>query len=249
MNIGAAIGKPFGNIKNLVIGLILMIIPVVNALTIPGYLIRVAGRTMNNDNTLPNFGNFGELIIDSIKYIVISIVMMIPAMIVLFIALGSLVIGAISAAAMSGSTEMVQQELTTVILGGLAAASGLIVLGIILAVIGMILIISGVMNYAKTRQFGKAFAIKENLRSFFTGSFLIAIIVSIVLAIILAFIVGIMIGLAALIPAVGIWIALIITVIFDFVIMVMIYSLLGDGYPHGAVAVPQAKPVQPAKPM
>ena len=241
MNIGAAIGKPFGNIKTLIIGLILMIIPIINILVIPGYLIRIANRTMNNDNTLPKFGNFGELIVDSIKYIVISIVMMIPAMIVLFIAIGSIVISTISAAAMSGSTEMVQEQLTAVILGGLAAASGLIVLGVILAVIGMILIISGVMNYAKTRQFGKAFAIKENLRNFFTGSFLIAIIVSIVLLIILAFIVGLIMGLAILIPDVGVWIALIITIIFDFVIMVMIYSLLGDGYPHGAVTVPPAK--------
>ena len=248
MNIGA-VGKPFGNIKTLIIGLILMVIPIINILIIPGYLIRIANRTMNNDNALPNFGNFGELIVDSIKYFVISVVMMIPAMIVLFIAIGSLVISAISAAAMSGSTEMVQQELTTVILGGLAAASGLIVLGVILAVIGMILIISGIMNYAKTRQFGKAFAIKENLRNFFTGSFLIAIIVSIVLAIILAFIVGLIMGLAVLIPDVGIWIALIITVIFDFVIMVMIYSLLGDGYPHGAVAVTPVKQVPPAKPI
>ena len=126
MNIGAAIGKPFGNIKTLIIGLILMIIPIINILTIPGYLIRVANRTMNNDNTLPSFGNFGELIVDSIKYIVISIVMMIPAMIVLFIALGSIIIGAISAAAMSGSAEAVQEQLMTVILGGFAAASAFI---------------------------------------------------------------------------------------------------------------------------
>ena len=81
MDIGTAVGKPFSNIKTLVIGIILMIIPVVNILTIPGYLIRIANRTMNNDNSLPGFGNFGELIIDSIKYIIISIVLMIPAMI------------------------------------------------------------------------------------------------------------------------------------------------------------------------
>ncbi len=249
MNIGAAIGKPFGNIKNLIIGIILLIIPVVNVLTIPGYLIRVAGKTMNNDNTLPSFGNFGELIIDSIKYLVISIVLMIPAMVVLFIAVGSIVISAISAAAMAGSTDMIQQELTTVILGGLAAASGLIVLGVILAVLGMILIISGVLNYAKTRQFEKAFAIKENLRNFFTGSFIIAIIVAIVLSIVLAIIVGIITGLVAFVPDVGFWLVLIIMTIFEFVLAVIAWTIMAEGYPHGAIAGTTVKQVPPAKPM
>ena len=233
MNIGAAIGKPFGNIKTMIIGIILMIIPIINILVIPGYLIRVANRTINNDNTLPSFGNFGELIVDSIKYFVISVVMMIPAMIVLFFALGSVIISTISAdaisalntALLSGSTVALQEQLTILFLAGMSAGAAFIVLGVILAVIGMILIISGIMNYAKTRQFGKAFAIKENLRNFFTGNFLIAIIVSIVLSIVLAVIVGILMGLAILIPGVGIWIALIITIIFDFVIMVMIEQM------------------------
>ncbi len=253
MNIGTAIEKPFGNIKTMIIGIILMIIPVVNILVIPGYLIRVASRTMNNDNTLPSFGNFGELIVDSIKYFVISIVMLIPAIIVLFIALGSVIISTISAdaisalntAVLSGSTVAVQEQLTTLFLAGMSAGAAFIVLGVILAVIGMILIISGVLNYAKTRQFGKAFAIKENLRNFFTGKFLIAIIVAIVLSIVLAFIVGLVVGLMSMLAAVGLWLGLIIMLIFIFVIDVMIWSILAGGYPHGAVAtVAPAKQVQ-----
>ena len=67
MNIGAAIGKPFSNIKNLIIGIILMAIPVINGFIVPGYLLRVATRTLNKDNTLPGFENIGELVINSIK--------------------------------------------------------------------------------------------------------------------------------------------------------------------------------------
>ncbi len=243
MDIGTAVGKPFSDIKTLVIGIILMIIPVVNILTIPGYMIRVANRTMNNDNSLPGFSNFGELIVDSIKYIVISIVLMIPATIVLFIAIGSMIFGALSATAMTGSTELMQEQLTSIILGGLAAAAGLIVLGIILYIIGAILIVSGIMNYAKTRQFGKAFAIKENLRNFFTGSFIVAIIVAIIIAIVLTFIVGIIVGALAFLPG-GVIIGLIIAVIIQFVIAVAIVSILAEGYPHGTpVQGPQAKQV------
>ncbi len=74
MDIGTAISKPFSNIKNLVIGIILMLIPLVNILTIPGYLLRIARKTMAKDNSLPGFDNFGELVVDSLKLIVVGIV-------------------------------------------------------------------------------------------------------------------------------------------------------------------------------
>ncbi|MFA4854970.1 MAG: DUF4013 domain-containing protein [archaeon] len=85
MDFGTAIGKPFSNITNLVIGIVLMIIPIVNILTIPGYLLRVAKKTMDGDKKLPGFGNFGELVISSIKMIVVGIVYGIIGMIVAFI--------------------------------------------------------------------------------------------------------------------------------------------------------------------
>ncbi len=85
MNIGAAIGKPFSNIKNMVIGIILLIIPIANILTIPGYLLRIANRTMNGDHSLPGFENFSELIVNSIKAIVVGLAYGIIAAIVAFI--------------------------------------------------------------------------------------------------------------------------------------------------------------------
>jgi len=74
MDIGLALKKPFSSPKNLIIGLVLSIIPLLNILTIPGYLLRVAKNTMNKDNALPGFGNFGELVVNSLKVIVVGIV-------------------------------------------------------------------------------------------------------------------------------------------------------------------------------
>lgn len=85
MNIGAAISKPFSNIVNLIIGLVLFAIPLINILTIPGYLLRVAKRTMAKDNKLPGFDNFVELVVDSIKVLVVGIVYGIIGMIIFFI--------------------------------------------------------------------------------------------------------------------------------------------------------------------
>lgn len=85
MDFGTAIRKPFSNITNLVIGIVLMIIPIVNILTIPGYLLRVAKKTMEGDKALPGFGNFGELVVNSIKMIIVGIIYCIIAMIVAMI--------------------------------------------------------------------------------------------------------------------------------------------------------------------
>ena len=74
MDIGTAFSKPFSNITNLIIGIILSIIPFINIITIPGYMLRIANRTMNKKNELPGFDNFGELVVESIKAIVVIIV-------------------------------------------------------------------------------------------------------------------------------------------------------------------------------
>jgi hypothetical protein len=74
MDIKTAMSKPFSDVKTLVIGIILMIIPLINILTIPGFILRVASKTMSGDKTLPKFDNFGELVIDSLKAIVTLII-------------------------------------------------------------------------------------------------------------------------------------------------------------------------------
>jgi len=238
VDIGAALGKPFGNIKNLVIGIILMLIPIVNILTIPGYMIRVANRTMSKDNSLPGFDNFGELVVDSIKYIVIGIIYLIPSLVVFAIALGSVFMSVLNAATLTGAPEAAQAQVMQAIGSGLAAAAGLVVLGIIVAILCAILAVSGIMNYAATKQFGKAFAIMENLKNFFTGGFIVAIIVAIVLWIVVSAVLGMIAGALAL-AGVAI-VGTVIMIIVIYALDVALISLLAEGYPQGAA--PAAAP-------
>ncbi len=85
MDIGTAISKPFSDVKTLIMGIILLIIPIINFLTIPGYLLRVASKVMNGDKALPKFDNFGELVVDSLKAIVTLFIHVIVYMIVALI--------------------------------------------------------------------------------------------------------------------------------------------------------------------
>ena len=221
MDLGTAIKKPTTDIKNLAIGAVLSIIPLVSALTIPGYMIRVANKTMNKDNSLPSFGDFGELVMDSLKYIVISIVYMIPAMIVFGFAVGSVIGAIIGAISPTGGDP--SAAITNALLSSMATAGIFLVVGIILAIIGGIMALSGVMNYAKTKEFGKAFAFGEVLGNFFNGGFLIAVIVTLVIYIVA----GIIGGLLLMIPLLG----MILWVIILYMAEVAGMTILAEAYP------------------
>ena len=163
MNIGMAIGKPFSNIKNLIIGLVLLMIPLVNGLIIPGYLLRVATKTINKDNALPGFENIVDLVVNSIKLGVVVVIYLVLYMIVTFvllmipyvgsllslllsIAFGFILVSAVMTLAKAGSIggslnvpEVAKKAfkmdfIIAVIVGG-------IISGIILGVVGFILVL------------------------------------------------------------------------------------------------------------
>jgi len=97
LDIGVAIKKPFSNIGTLIIGIILSLIPIVNFLTIPGYLLRLAKKSMGGDDSLPKFEDFGDLVVSSIKAIVVSIVYYIVYAIIVIILLFIPLIGPVLA--------------------------------------------------------------------------------------------------------------------------------------------------------
>ncbi len=74
MDISTAMKKPFSNVKTMIIGMILLLIPIINILTIPGFMLRVASKTMSGNKALPEFNNFGELVVDSLKAIVTLVI-------------------------------------------------------------------------------------------------------------------------------------------------------------------------------
>jgi len=97
VDIGTAIKRPFTNITNLIIGLIVMIIPIINILVLPGYLLRVAKTAMTGDDKLPGFSDIGGLVVSSIKAIVVGVIYLIILTIIMSILALIPVIGGILA--------------------------------------------------------------------------------------------------------------------------------------------------------
>lgn len=189
VNYSEAFGKPFKDITTLVVGIVLMIIPLLNILTIPGYAIRVINRTVQKDDSMPKITeNFGRLIIDSLKTIVIGIVYMIPATIVagaLFIVLGG------GAALTALALSMISGSVAGASLLGAIGLAGAVAVIVLLAF--MLLLNSAIIEFAKSGRLGSAFSFGKVVSSALRGGFIITYIITLIIT-----------GVAAMIPIVNI---------------------------------------------
>ena len=85
MDILNALKRPFTNIKNLVIGLVVSYIPILNIITL-GYFVRCARSTMHGKNTLPDWIGIKDLLKDMLSAFFISLsYLIIPIGILLFL--------------------------------------------------------------------------------------------------------------------------------------------------------------------
>lgn len=222
-------GKPFSNIKNLVIGIVLMIIPIVNILTIPGYMLRVAKKTMSGDNSLPGFGNFGELVVDSIKAIVVGIVYGIIITIVLFI----LMLIPYGIGAVLGFIWYI-----VAIFMLLSAMMTLARTGSIGAALGVPSVLKRVANGGF-------------IASVIVGAIIADIIAAIVMVIVIlifaasmlpVFLSGTIPDAAALMGMIsGLGIGMVIMLVVAYILVVFFYSLVAGSYPDGAAPARAAK--------
>ena len=203
-----AIKRPFTNIKNLVIGIIIMAIPIVNFLGI-GYVLNCASTSMRRKYALPEWGDWWNLFVRGIVTLVIAIIYMIPIFLVGLLLLGPAFITAITAYSEAGSIAAALTGLT-------ALGMGLIVTAIV-AVIISVFTSGAMMNFvSKNYKFSAAFEFSKIAKKAFTGTFFAAWLFSIVYAVIVMIVLG-------FIPIVGIFIA-------NFVVAVTVYTILGEAF-------------------
>ena len=223
MQIVEAFQKPLKDLKTLAIGILVSIIPVINVLFLPGYLIRVARNTMTGNQSMPEWKELGNMVADSLKLMVIGLVYALPGLVVLFVALPSITVWAslvnFIAMVVSGNAG---NNMQSVIIAGIAAGAGLFLFAILLLVAGGIGSTSAVLMYAKTSQLSSAFKFKEIYGNFFKGQFLKALAVVLVLSIVISIAKEILV----FIPVLGILIYLLIL----FPMAVAFQSLLADAY-------------------
>ena len=79
-DVGTAVKRPFSNVKSLIMGMIFLIIPILNLAAI-GYLLKCAKTASQGDYSMPEWTDWGGLIVSGLLSIVIIFVYMIPGMI------------------------------------------------------------------------------------------------------------------------------------------------------------------------
>lgn len=207
--------KPFKDLKTLAIGIVVSLIPLVNVLLLPGYFIRVAKNTMAGNQSMPEWKDWQNIVMDSLRVIAIGVVYAIPGLIFLGLAFGSALVQFL----VTLGTGNVGGNVLSAALSGLGAGAGWFMLAMILFLIGGFGSTSATLMFAKTGQFSSAFKFKEIYGDFFKGEFLKAIIVVIVLSIVIGFI-------EAIIPAVG-WL---ISILIGFPLGAVFYTIMADAY-------------------
>ncbi|MBU3896849.1 MAG: DUF4013 domain-containing protein [Nanoarchaeota archaeon] len=204
MNFIDAIKRPVQDIKTLIIGIIIMIIPIVSFIGI-GYFLECARTTLKRNNKLPEFKDWTNLFVKGLIAAIIGIIYAIPVMIVLVLTVGTTVLaGGLSA--MQG----------TALINALATLGMGMILTLIVAAVVSLLSSVAMIRYAEKGKFGAAFELSAICKKAFTGKYFAAWFVSMLYAV---FIVVVL----SFIPVIG-------TTIGAFLAGVTVYTYLADAY-------------------
>ncbi len=213
----AAIKKPFEDVKTLVIGIIIGLIPIVSLLN-TGYGVLTAKNVLAGDKKLLpwNFGKLVDMIVGLIIVLIISIVYAIPGLILFAIGLAGAI--GILLGGIANPNALVPAILSAIAAGGL-----FLLIGALLWIIAGFLLPMAIMNYIKTNNLGAAFDFKVVLKK----ALRINYIVSLVVLIIYSFVLAIIFGIISLIPIIG---ALIGYGLMSFLTAVTSYTIFAETY-------------------
>jgi hypothetical protein len=228
-----AVKKPFTDLKKLLIGILLSIIPIAN-LVVTGFAIESSGvGKAKPSKKMPEWKEFWYLFVKGLAAVVIKIIYMIPAVLVIVVAVG-FAIGDIASALMgtvitpelmaqmrAGQAPpeqigMIFRENWYLILPTIMKVAPIFIVGLLLALIASFLTPMAVLNYVKNKRFSAAFDFGTVSRKALTGKYVLAWIVVIVLTLILG-------TILSFLPILGVAIAL-------FLLSVISYSLYGQVY-------------------
>jgi hypothetical protein len=203
-----ALKRPFTDIKKLIIGMIIGIIPIINFM-FSGYLLKVAKSTMNRQRELPEWSGWSDLFVKGVLAYIIGIVYMIPVAIIALIAVftGLLTLPTI--------TDLAPLKIITWLFGAGVAAIILVIISVIFALLSSVAILS----FADTEKFGSAFEFGDIARKAFNGQYIGGWLITMIISLVIGF-------LLSWIPFVGIIIAMYMLSVFIYTSLAQIYNEL-----------------------
>jgi hypothetical protein len=195
MDFGNMLGESFGYAKDAIVGkwmqwLLLLIATILLCIPLMGYVLKI----YRGEKPAPEVTGWGTLIIDGIKYLIVSLIWAIPCLIIFFFGMGSL-----AATIMSASNPAVAANNPETIMAFASGAIVFFLLFVVVAIITGLLATIGVVRFARTGSMGEAFnfgAILETIGKIGWVSYIIALII-------IGIIIGIIEFILMAIPYVG----------------------------------------------
>lgn len=233
-----AIKRPFTDFNKLSIGIIFLIIPFINIITsflVKGYRLEAARTSFNKKFEMPKWENFGNLFVRGLLSFVIAIIYMLPAMILILIAVGKILYNIIMqygfSQGFSLSNSLSDQLIQNNLLQNIAMIPVFIV-GVLLALLAAYLGPIAVMKYAEKYKFNSAFKLGEVFKKAFKGPYFIAILAIILYSIIISLISSALsLGFAAInVQFLTIALNLIVSGLASFIVIVTSYTIIGEVY-------------------
>ncbi|MFH1455365.1 MAG: DUF4013 domain-containing protein [archaeon] len=202
VNYNEAFKRPFTDIKSLIIGCLLNILPIINFFAI-GYILKSTDTLFSKRKNfaMPVWTDWGNLFVKGLVAFVIAIIYMIPALILFAFA-----------AASTGFAAITATDLSTM---GLASFGILGIIGMIVSLAMAYIIPSAVLSYQMGGAFGAAFTVNV-FKKAFNGAYAIPWIVGMLFTIVLT-------GVLGFIPVIG-------SAIAGYIGYVVLLSLLAQDY-------------------
>lgn len=202
VNYGEAFKRPFQDIKKLLIGIVLYIIPIVNFLAV-GYQLFCAKSAMKKDYKLPEWQNWGDLFVKGILSLIIGLIYAIPLIIIAMFVVGT--------AIFTYFDQGMESIMTLVATLGIG-----IIIFLIIALLTFYITPMAIVSYVTNFNFGDAFKFNLVFKKAFTGNYFVVWILMAVYGIIAT-------TILSLIPFVGGAIA-------GFIVGVTAYTAFGEVY-------------------
>lgn len=207
MNFIEAIKKPFQDLKKLLIGIIVMIIPIINLIGV-GYFLRTAKSSSKKITKMPEWDDPVGLFIKGLMAAVIGLIYAIPVIILVALLVG--------AAFVTGLAGAIQGFSVASILTAIATAGVGIIITLVVALFISIVGSCALIRYATQEEFGSAFEFREIMKISFTSEYLSAWVVSVVYSIVVTIVLS-------FIPYLG-------TAVAAFISGITMYTLLAEAY-------------------
>jgi hypothetical protein len=205
MDFGNMLSDSFDYTKEAIAGkwmqwLLLVIATILLCLPLLGYSLRV----LRGEKPAPEVTDWGTLFVDGIKYVIVSLIWAIPAIIIFVVTLGAGVLALLSDPAVMNSAGNVSLSVNPAtvmgIIGGMFVG---LVIFLIVAIITWIFATIGIIRFARTGSMGEAFNFGEilaTIKKIGWASYIIALIVLIIVMVVFE----IISSLLGMIPYVGI---------------------------------------------